>query len=95
MLTTLPLETFVCREVMTLYFYPQQKFNYFRHLLFTTGLVLSSLFISLLICDLGIVFELVGATSACVLAYILPPLCFLKLTKKKRNWEIVSFDIIN
>jgi sodium-coupled neutral amino acid transporter 11 len=37
-------------------------------------------------CDIGVVFELVGATSACALAYILPPLCFLKLTKRK-TWE--------
>jgi solute carrier family 38 (sodium-coupled neutral amino acid transporter), member 11 len=32
------------------------------------------------------VFELIGATSACALAYILPPLCFLKL-RSKRDWQ--------
>ena len=33
-----------------------------------------------------VVFELIGATSACALAYILPPLCFVNLTKR-RTWE--------
>ncbi|OQO05308.1 hypothetical protein B0A48_09076 [Cryoendolithus antarcticus] len=86
MLTTLPLECFVCREVMTEYYFPNEHFQPNRHLIFTTSLVVSAMTISLLTCDLGIVFELVGATSACALAYILPPLCFLKLTKR-RTWE--------
>jgi sodium-coupled neutral amino acid transporter 11 len=41
--------------------------------------------LSLFTCDLGIVFELVGATSACALAYILPPLCYMKLST--RSWR--------
>jgi len=86
MLTTLPLECFVCREVMTLYYFPHEPFNQARHLIFSSALVVSSVAISLLTTDLGIVFELVGATSACALAYILPPLCYLKLTGK-RSWE--------
>ncbi|KAI9771275.1 MAG: hypothetical protein M1840_002245 [Geoglossum simile] len=43
--------------------------------------------LSLLTCDLGAVFELIGATSACALAYILPPLCYIKLSK--RSWKTV------
>lgn len=43
--------------------------------------------ISLMTCDLGAVFELIGATSACVLAYILPPLCYIKLST--RSWRTV------
>lgn len=42
--------------------------------------------VALITHDLGVVFELVGATSACALAYILPPLCFVNLTKR-RTWE--------
>lgn len=86
MLTTLPLECFVCREVMTEYYFPGEPYNPNRHLIFTTSLVISAMTLSLLTCDLGVVFELVGATSACALAYILPPLCFIKLTKR-RTWE--------
>lgn len=88
MLTTLPLEAFVCREVMVLYYFPHEPFNVNRHLVLTTSLVVGAMTISLFTCDLGIVFELVGATSACALAYILPPLCFVKLSKRK-TWETV------
>ncbi|MCJ1313439.1 hypothetical protein MMC25_007117 [Agyrium rufum] len=88
MLTTLPLEAFVCREVMENYWYPNEEWNRNRHLLFTTALVLSAVLLSLLTCDLGAVFELIGATSACALAYILPPLCYIKLTR--RSWKTVA-----
>lgn len=86
MLTTLPLEAFVCREVMTNYFYPTSPFSTKIHLLFTTGLVVSAVALSLLTCDLGAVFELIGATSACALAYILPPLCYMKLSTRSWKW---------
>lgn len=85
MLTTLPLEAFVCREVMLTYWYPDEEFNLRRHLLFSTGLVAGATCISLLTCDLGVVFELVGATSAVAMAYILPPMCYIKLTT--RSWR--------
>lgn len=43
--------------------------------------------VSLVTCDLGAVFELIGATSACALAYILPPLCYIKLST--RSWRTI------
>ncbi|CAD0109188.1 unnamed protein product [Aureobasidium uvarum] len=73
-------------EVMNLYYFSHEPFDPNRHLILTTALVISAMGLSLLTCDLGIVFELVGATSACALAYILPPLCYVKLTKR-RTWE--------
>ncbi|KAF2833823.1 hypothetical protein CC86DRAFT_365615 [Ophiobolus disseminans] len=82
MLTTLPLEAFVCREVMNNYWFPDEPFHPNRHLIFSTSLVVSALALSLLTCDLGLVFELFGATSACALAFILPPLCYIKLSKR-------------
>ncbi|KAF2117900.1 transmembrane amino acid transporter protein-domain-containing protein [Lophiotrema nucula] len=82
MLTTLPLEAFVCREVMNNYWFPDEPYQPNRHLMFTTALVISAMSLSLLTCDLGVVFELFGATSACALAYILPPLCYIKLSKR-------------
>ena len=87
MLTTLPLEAFVCREVMTNYWFPNEAWNPNRHLIFTTSLVVAAMTMSLLTCDLGAVFELIGATSACALAYILPPLCYIKLST--RSWKTV------
>ncbi|KAI2468248.1 transmembrane amino acid transporter protein-domain-containing protein [Annulohypoxylon bovei var. microspora] len=85
MLTTLPLEAFVCREVMMNYWFPNEPFNMNLHLIFSSALVVSAMTLSLVTCDLGIVFELVGATSACALAYILPPLCYIKLSS--RSWK--------
>jgi sodium-coupled neutral amino acid transporter 11 len=87
MLTTLPLEAFVCREVMLNYWFPGEPFNMNLHLLFSTSLVVSSMVLSLITCDLGAVFELIGATSACALAYILPPLCYIKLST--RSWKTI------
>ncbi|KAK1777009.1 transmembrane amino acid transporter protein-domain-containing protein [Copromyces sp. CBS 386.78] len=89
MLTTLPLEAFVCREVMLNYYFPGDPFNMNLHLLFTSSLVASAMVLSMITCDLGTVFELVGATSAAAMAYILPPLCYLKLTTKENvgGWK--------
>lgn len=87
MLTTLPLECFVCREVMNNYWFPDEPYQPNRHLIFSTSLILSAMTISLTTCDLGAVFELIGATSACVLAYILPPLCYIKLST--RTWKTI------
>lgn len=93
MLTTLPLEAFVCREVMFTYWYPDEDFNLRRHVIFSTGLVASATAISLLTCDLGVVFELVGATSAVAMAYILPPMCYIKLTTK--SWRTyVAYAVV-
>ena len=85
MLTTFPLEAFVCREVMTNYWFPDEPWNPNRHLIFTTSLTVTAMSMSLLTCDLGAVFELFGATSACALAYILPPLCYIKLSTRSRK----------
>lgn len=85
MLTTLPLEAFVCREVMEDYYFRGEPFNHARHLIFSSALVLAAMTLALITCDLGAVFELIGATSACALAYILPPLCYIKLAT--RSWK--------
>lgn len=91
MLTTLPLEAFVCRDVMTNYYFPNEPWNPNRHLIFTTVLVVTAVALSLLTCDLGAVFELIGATSACALAYILPPLCYMKLST--RSWKTIPASL--
>ena len=90
MLTTLPLEAFVCREVLLTYFHGTAAFSTTRHVLYTTVLVLAATLLALLTCDLGAVFELVGATSACALAYVLPPLCYLKLRRWRWDKETVA-----
>ncbi|KAJ6103942.1 hypothetical protein N7486_004164 [Penicillium sp. IBT 16267x] len=91
MLTTLPLEAFVCRSVMTTYYFPDEPFNPQRHLIFTTSLVVTSMVMALITCDLGSVFELIGATSAASLAYIFPPLCYIKLSSASRREKIPAY----
>ena len=43
MFTTLPLELFVCREVIEQYFFPHEPFNMQRHIFFTTAILCSSM----------------------------------------------------
>lgn len=43
MFATLPLEAFVCREVMETYFWPHDAFNLRRHVMITTALVAGAL----------------------------------------------------
>ncbi|KAI9250402.1 transmembrane amino acid transporter protein-domain-containing protein [Helicostylum pulchrum] len=79
MFTTIPLEAFVCREVIETFYWPAAPFDKMRHFLITSVLILITLTISLLTCNLGIVLELTGGFSATVLAFVLPPMLFLKL----------------
>lgn len=76
---------------MTTYYFPEEPFNPQRHLIFTTLLVVSSMGLALLTCDLGSVFELIGATSAAALAYIFPPLCYIKLSSGSRREKIPAY----
>ncbi|THC88834.1 hypothetical protein EYZ11_011718 [Aspergillus tanneri] len=62
-----------------------------RHLIFTTALVLTSMIMALITCDLGAVFELIGATSAASLAYIFPPLCYIKLSNSSRKAKVPAY----
>lgn len=94
MLTTLPLEIFVCREVLLNYFYPDQEHGTKLHVISTTCLVVGAMSVSLFTCNLGAILELVGASSACTMAYILPPMCFLKLSGKKLVHKLPSFACI-
>lgn len=91
MLTTLPLEAFVCRSVMITYYFPDEPHNTVRHVIFTTALVVTSMVLSLITCDLGSVFELIGATSAAALAYIFPPLCYIKLSSATQREKIPAY----
>lgn len=54
------------------YWFPGEPFNPNLHLIFTTSLVVTAMTLSLATCDLGAVFELIGATSACAVSTKFP-----------------------
>ncbi|KAH3899611.1 related to Vacuolar amino acid transporter 2 [Saccharomycodes ludwigii] len=94
MLTTFPLEVFVLRDVIRdlLYFNVHSdtpvELSSMLHFTVTTIIVLITMGISLTTCNLGALLELVGATTASLMAYILPPYCNLKLIgNNKTLWE--------
>ncbi|KAJ7770231.1 amino acid transporter [Mycena maculata] len=86
MFTTLPLELFVCREVVEQYFFSHETFNIQRHVFFTTTILFASMLVALITCDLGVMLEITGGVSATTLAFIFPASCYLKLTDSKEPW---------
>ncbi|KAJ7703184.1 transmembrane amino acid transporter protein-domain-containing protein [Mycena rosella] len=86
MFTTLPLELFVCREVVEQYFFSHESFNMQRHVFFTTVILFASMLVALITCDLGVMLEITGGVSATTLAFIFPATCYLKLTDSKEPW---------
>jgi len=87
MFTTLPLELFVCRETIEQYFFSHEEFNQQRHLLFTTSILFSSMFLSMFTCDLGVMLEITGGVSATALAYVFPAICYIKLLPPELPWK--------
>ncbi|KAI0081219.1 amino acid transporter [Panus rudis PR-1116 ss-1] len=86
MFTTLPLELFVCREVIEQYFFAHEPFSMNRHVFFTTVIIVSSMLLALITCDLGVMLEITGGASATALAFIFPAACYLKLTESSQPW---------
>ncbi|KAI1796393.1 amino acid transporter [Ganoderma leucocontextum] len=86
MFTTLPLELFVCREVIEQYFFQHESFNMQRHVFFTTAILCSSMIIAIITCDLGVMLEITGGVSATALAFIFPAMCYIKLSAPHEPW---------
>lgn len=89
MLTTYPLEVFVLRDVLKDLIYinyeTTQELSTKSHILLTSVLVVITMGISLTTCNLGALFELIGASTASIMAYILPPMCNLKMTGSSKS----------
>lgn len=93
MLTTFPLEIFVLRDVIGTFLSGLQKtddgepvvLSTKKHFLITTVCVFSTMSIALSTCNLGALFELIGATTASTMAYILPPYTNLILTRDAKT----------
>ncbi|TFK44705.1 amino acid transporter [Crucibulum laeve] len=87
MFTTLPLELFVCREVIEQYFFSHETFNIQRHVFFTTSILFASMLVALVTCDLGVMLEITGGVSATALAFIFPAICYIKLIDNRIPWH--------
>lgn len=98
MLTTFPLEIFVVRDVLkdvVVAFNDDEnqsatELSNKQHFFITTFLVFSSMSVSLFTCNLGMILELIGATSASLMAYIIPPLCYLRLSFDEIDYSSAS-----
>ncbi|EMD37918.1 hypothetical protein CERSUDRAFT_154899 [Gelatoporia subvermispora B] len=86
MFTTLPLELFVCREVIEQYFFSHEQFSMQRHVFFTTVILYAAMIIALVTCDLGVMLEITGGASATALAFIFPTACYIKLSNPGTPW---------
>ncbi|KAI0036891.1 amino acid transporter [Vararia minispora EC-137] len=87
MFTTLPLELFVCREVIEQYFFSHEPFHMTRHVFFTTTILFASMILALITCDLGVMLEITGGVSATALAYIFPAVCYIHLLSTQAGDE--------
>ncbi|CAI4927456.1 ANL_HP_G0073840.mRNA.1.CDS.1 [Saccharomyces cerevisiae] len=96
MLTTFPMEIFVLRDVVGNLLHECNLIKNYdehtqlsgkQHVVITSSLVFVTMGISLTTCNLGALFELIGATTASTMAYILPPYTNLLLTSKKKSWK--------
>lgn len=99
MLTTFPLEIFVVRDVLKDIILIKKalssadgstadlELSNKQHIAITTVLVFSSMSVSLFTCNLGMILELIGATSASLMAYIIPPMCYLRLSYDEVNYS--------
>lgn len=91
MLTTFPLEIFVLRDVTRdILYYSEDNsepvvLSTKMHVGITSVLVSIIMSISLLTSNLGALLELIGATTASLMAYILPPLTNIMITGKTKS----------
>lgn len=77
---TYPLECFVVRHVFeNAFFAVTEKVPMWRHLTVTISVAAATLLISMTTDCLGIVLTFNGVVVACPLAFIIPPLCVMKL----------------
>lgn len=96
MLTTFPLESFVVRDVLKEIILSRKaidgstshlELSKWQHFTITSLLVFTSMAVSLFTCNLGMILELIGATSASLMAYIIPHLCYLRLSWLQLDWQ--------
>jgi sodium-coupled neutral amino acid transporter 11 len=66
MMFTYPLQLYVVRDTLQVWFWTGKQFSQLRHVGITVLLVASTLLVSCLTCDLGIIIEITGGVAAAV-----------------------------
>ncbi|KAL3831322.1 hypothetical protein ACJMK2_023088 [Sinanodonta woodiana] len=80
---TYPTECFVTREVIENALFPSsQPAPFWRHIVVSLVIVLTNAALSMTTDCLGIVLELNGVLAACPLAFIIPPVCVMRLRQE-------------
>ncbi|KAJ1504205.1 hypothetical protein HMI54_007331 [Coelomomyces lativittatus] len=90
MLTTFPIECYVACHVL------QDYFQIYNRALWAILLVFLSIFIACFVPDVSLILEITGSFSASALAFILPPLLWLKLSNSLK-WPCmvcIGFGIV-
>jgi sodium-coupled neutral amino acid transporter 11 len=83
MMFTYPLQLYVVRDTLQVWFWPGAAFSQIRFVGITIVLVASTTLVSCLTCDLGIIIEITGGVAAATIAFILPSACYLKANDLK------------
>ncbi|XP_033761730.1 putative sodium-coupled neutral amino acid transporter 11 isoform X2 [Pecten maximus] len=81
---TYPVECFVTREVLSNALFPTmtEELPLSRHIGITVGVSIITVIVSMATDCLGIVFTVNGVLVACPLAFIIPPVCVMKLRQE-------------
>lgn len=89
MVLTFPMEQFVARHSLHSLIWGNIPVTNTKHYVITLLLWGGCFIVGLTVTNLGVVLEITGATSASILGYILPGLCFFSLHPWKQEWAAV------
>ncbi|MES1917743.1 MAG: hypothetical protein MHM6MM_009456, partial [Cercozoa sp. M6MM] len=90
MIFTYPMELFVFREVLTSWLFEKGALHLtttLQHVAITAAGFGASLFVALVVDDVGVVLEFFGSSAAAALAFIFPALLWLKVRGGKGMWR--------
>jgi len=79
---TYPIQVFISREVIEVGFFRNYAKSWIRHAIITVALIGVATAVSMATDCLGLVIEIAGCFSASPLAFIFPPICYMKLKSK-------------
>jgi len=82
LILTYPIQVFTSREVIEVGFFKNRPKSWIRHVIITISLIAVATAVSMVTDCLGLVIEIAGCFSASPLAFLFPPVCYMKLKNK-------------